>query len=121
MKVPGAVILFLVVLLSASCNQEQPKGFRSLPFFREVIGTQFTEVRRAFDNGLSFDKQGFQLEPDWRVKFLSDDSVRLYNPLEDQSYNFHVHYDHDSVINMGRVWLRVKNVNRDSLKLQLLQ
>ncbi|NEU10127.1 hypothetical protein GZH53_17520 [Flavihumibacter sp. R14] len=121
MKVPGAVILLLFVLFSASCNKEQPKGFKSLPFFREVIGTQFTEVRRAFDNGLSFDKQGFQLEPDWRVKFLSDDSVRLYNPLEDQSYNFHVHYDHDSVINMGRVWLRVKNVSRDSLKLQLLQ
>jgi hypothetical protein len=121
MKVPGAVILFLFVLFSASCNREQPKGFKSLSFFREVIGTQFTEVRRAFDNGLSFDKQGFQLEPDWRVKFLSDDSVMLYNPLEDQSYNFHVHYDHDSVINMGRVWLRVKNVDSDSLKLQLLQ
>ena len=121
MKIPAAVILLLFVLSSASCNREQPKGFKSLPFFREVIGTQFTEVRRAFDNGLSFDKQGFQLEPDWRVKFLSDDSVRLYNPVEDQSYNFHVHYDHDSVINMGRVWLRVKNVDRDSLKLQLLQ
>ena len=114
-------ILMLPVILIISCNQEQPKGFHSLPFFSGVIGTQFTEVRRSFDNGLSFDKQGFQLEPDWRIKFLSDDSARIYNPIERRTYNFHVHYDHDSVINMARSWFRVKYVTKDSLRLQLLQ
>ena len=114
-------LLILSTLLSASCNKQPPKAFKALPFFSNVKGIQFTEVRRAFDTGLSFDKQGFQLEPGWRMKFLSDDSVRLFNPLEDRSYNFHVHYDHDSVINMARVWLRVKMVSPDSLKFQLLQ
>lgn len=104
-----------------SCNQEQPKGFKTLPFFSEVIGTQFTEVRRSFDSGLAFDKQGFQLEPDWRIKFLSDDTAKIYNPVEKRTYNFHVHYDHDSVINMARSWFRVKYVAKDSLRLQLLQ
>lgn len=113
--------LILILLLSASCRQEPAKAFKAKPFFENVKGIQFTEVRRAFDNGLSFDDQGFQLEPAWRMNFLSDDSVRLYNPLENRSYHFHVHYDHDSVINMARVWLRVKKVNRDSLVFQLLQ
>ena len=109
------------MILLLSCNEEQPKGFKSLPFFSEVIGTQFTEVRRSFDSGLAFDQQGFQLEPDWRIKFLSDDSARIYNPIEKRTYNFHVHYDHDSVINMARSWFRVKFVTKDSLRLQLLQ
>lgn len=121
MKQSGCLFLMLISLLLASCKDPPAKGFKSLPFFTDVKGIQFTEVRRAFDSGLSFDQQGFQLEPGWRMKFLSDDSVRLYNPLEDRSYNFHVHYDHDSVINMARVWLRVKKVSPDSLKFQLLQ
>jgi hypothetical protein len=115
------ILTTILVTLSLSCNQDQPKGFHSLPFFSGVIGTQFTEVRRAFDTGLAFDKQGFQLEPDWRIRFLSDDSARIYNPIEKKTYNFHVHYDHDSVINMARSWFRVKYVREDSLQLQLLQ
>ena len=121
MKYCGCALLILMALSSFSCRQEPVKAFQTLPFFTDVKGIQFTEVRRAFDNGLSFDTTGFQLEPAWRMNFLSDDTVRLYNPLEDRSYNFHVHYDHDSVINMARVWLRVKKVTKDSLKFQLLQ
>lgn len=121
MKQFGCLFLVLSSLLFTSCKDQPAKGFKSLPFFADVKGTQFIEVRRAFDTGLSFNQQGFQLEPGWRMKFLSDDSVKLYNPLEDRSYNFHVHYDHDSVINMARVWLRVKKVSADSLKFQLLQ
>ncbi|HUH33807.1 MAG TPA: hypothetical protein VLZ28_07615 [Daejeonella sp.] len=121
MKYCGCAFLILLTLWLSSCKQEPVKAFQTLPFFSDVRGIQFTEVRRAFDNGLSFDTTGFQLEPAWRMKFLSDDTVRLYNPLEDRSYNFHVHYDHDSVINMARVWLRVKKVTKDSLKFQLLQ
>ena len=121
MKQFGCLFYLVISLLLASCKDPPAKGFKSLPFFTEVRGTQYTEVRRAFDTGLSFNQQGFQLEPGGRMKFLSDDSVRLYNPLEDRSYNFHVHYDHDSVINMARVWLRVKKVSADSLKFQLLQ
>lgn len=121
MKQSGFFSLLLISILFAFCKDQPEKGLKSRLFFSGVKGIQFTEIRRAFDSGLSFDHQGFQLEPGWRMKVLSDDSVRLYNPLEDRSYSFHIHYDHDSVINMARVWLRVKNVSPDSLKFQLLQ
>ena len=121
MKQFGCVLLVLCALLSSSCRREPAKATKHPSFFTKVKGIQFTEVRRAFASGLSFDQQGFQLEPGWKMKFLSNDSVWLYNPLEDRNYKFFVHYDHDSVINMARVWLRVKRVSPDIIKFQLLQ
>lgn len=114
--------MLIVLLLFSACNRQSPtKAVKPRPSFEKVTGIPYSEVRRAFDNGLSFDKQGFQLEPDWKMTFLTKDSVRLYNPLEKRFYKFFVHFDHDSVINMARTWLRVKAVSRDSLKFQLLK
>lgn len=121
MKLPGCLLLIVLLLFSA-CNRQAPsKAAKPRPSFEKVTGISYREVRRAFDNGLSFDKQGFQLEPDWQMTFLTKDSVRLYNPIEKRFYKFFVHFDHDSVINMARTWLRVKAVSRDSLKFQLLK
>ncbi len=116
----GAIILLIFIEL-VSCKEKTGPGFTSKPFFENVQGTEFTEIRREFANGLAFNKQGFQLEPAWRMRFLSADTARIYNPLENKYYNFHIHYDHDSVINVARVWFRVKKVTADSLRFQLLQ
>jgi hypothetical protein len=113
-------LFVLTPLLYSSCNQTPPRYSRPKPSFQNVIGTEYTEIRRSFNTGLAYNQSGYQLQPDWKMKFLSNDSVRLYNPLNNRNFNFHVYFDHDSVINMARVWLRVKKVSMDSLVFQLL-
>lgn len=121
MKQSRTIFSILSVLFILSCSQDAKKADAIKSAFADVKGIQFSETRRAFDTGVAFNKNGFQLEPDWKMNFLSNDSVRLFNPLDNKSYNFYVHYDHDSVINMARVWLRIKKISRDSLKFQLLE
>jgi hypothetical protein len=118
----SAYAILIIILLFTACGQKEPaKYLRRVPSFEKVMGIPYTEVRRNFDTGLSFNEHGYQLEPEWKMRFLSKDSVRLFNPPENRSYNFYVHYDHDSVINMARVWMRVKTVSPDSLIMQLLE
>ncbi len=112
--------LFSTLFIS-SCDYSKQQYLKPKPSFEKVKGIEFTEVRRSFKNGLAFSESGFYLEPNWKMKFLYKDSVRLFNPLDNHSYNFHVHLDHDSVIYMARVWMRVKHVSRDSMIFQLLQ
>ena len=114
------LLLGLIPFFNSSCNQTPPQYFKQKPSFQKVIGIEYTEIRRSFNTGLSYNQSGFQLEPDWKMKFHSNDSVRLYNPLNNRNFNFHVYFDHDSVINMARVWLRVTKVSTDSLVFQLL-
>lgn len=81
---------------------------------------QFIEVRREFDNGLAFNKYGFQQEPAWKLYFLSEDSVMIYSPFEKKYYHYPIYHDHDSVFNIAREWLRLKELTTDSLTFQLL-
>ncbi|MEO8795869.1 MAG: hypothetical protein ABI390_10400, partial [Daejeonella sp.] len=111
----------LFTLFISSCDYSKQQYLKPKPSFEKVKGIEFTEVRRSFKNGLAFSESGFYLEPNWKMKFLFKDSVRLFNPLDNHSYNFHVHLDHDSVIYMARVWMRVKHVSRDSMVFQLLK
>ncbi|MDB5133654.1 MAG: hypothetical protein JWP37_257 [Mucilaginibacter sp.] len=113
--------LFLLVLISAiniSCNRTYVK--RSLPF-STVKGAGFTEVRRAFNTGLVFDKMGYQLEPSWKLHFISDDSVEVFSPKMKRYYGFHVYFDHDSIFNMVDAWFKLKKITTDSLVLQALR
>ena len=69
--------LFAIILISTiSCSYHKRYG---LPF-GDIKDITYHEVRRAFDNGLVFDKQGYQLEPVWKFHFVSDDSVQVYSP-----------------------------------------
>jgi hypothetical protein len=86
-----------------------------------VKGIHFTEVRRVFNTGLVFDKAGYQLEPLWQIRFLSDDSVMAYSPKMKRYFGFHVYFDHDSIFNMLDAWLKLKKINQDSLVLQSLR
>jgi hypothetical protein len=114
-------IWFLLVLLSAvnfSCNHNKAK--RGLPF-GTLKGTRFTEVRRAFSNGLTFNKEGYQLEPSWKMYFVADDSVMAFSPKMKRYYGFHVYFDHDSIFNMVDAWLKVKKIDQDSLVFEALK
>jgi hypothetical protein len=114
-------VLFLLVLISAiniSCHRAYVK--RALPF-SAVKGTGFTEVRRVFDTGLKFDKMGYQLEPSWKLHFISDDSVQVFSPKMKRYYGFHVYFDHDSIFNMVDAWFKLKKITTDSLVLQALR
>lgn len=111
-------ILFLASLLLISCSR--PENKKQRPSFEKILGLQFIEVRRAFDSGLSFNDQGFQQEPAWKLYFLSEDSVMIFNPVEKVYFHYPIYHDHDSVFNIAREWLRVKKIDKDSLIFQLL-
>src|ERR1700761_3698047 len=118
MKQSGFLLLILISALCISCKHYQVK--KSLPF-STVAGPRFTEVRRGFDNGLLFAKQGYQLEPAWNLYFLSDDSVLVLSPKTKKYYGFHVYFDHDSIFNMVDTWFKLKKIATDSLILQALR
>ncbi len=110
--------LFAIILISTiSCSYHKRYG---LPF-GDIKDITYHEVRRAFDNGLVFDKQGYQLEPVWKFHFVSDDSVQVYSPKKQRYYGFHLYYDHDQIFNMIDSWLVVHKMNQDSLVFQSLR
>ncbi len=118
MKRYGLLLLILISAVYISCNRTHHK--KTLPF-GTVRGTHFTEVRRIFDNGLKFDKQGYQLEPAWDLYFIADDSVLVLSPKTKKYYGFHVYFDHDSIFNMVGAWFKLKKIARDSVILQALR
>lgn len=116
------VIFFFLCLASVTFScREKTDASRSKPSFKEVIGIKFTEVRRAFDTGLSFNKYGFQQEPEWVLYFTAEDSIKIFSPKENRFIHYPVYYDHGAVFNFAREWFRVIKVNQDSLLFQLLQ
>lgn len=131
MKINGILLFITISALLISCGQNQQKKTkkenikteerRKMPFFKDIVNIHFLETRRIFDNGLSFNKYGFQQVPEWDLYFTSPDSVKIYGPSKQKYIHYPVYFDHDSVINFAREWFRVKKVSRDSLILQLLQ
>ena len=113
----GTSVLFL--LLAASCNRPSQKG-RNIPTFDSVLGMQYIETDRYFTSGLSFNQQGYELEPSWKMYLLSDDSLMIYHPQAKVFYHYPIYHDHDSVFNIARHWMRVKLISKDSLIFQLL-
>lgn len=120
MKVSGTLFLILISIIFFSCQDIGPRAKHTKPSFQSVTGIRFTEVRRSFDSGLSFDERGYQLEPSWRLMFHSDDTVEIYTPAKERFMNYKIYFDHDSVINMGWVWLRLKHTSKDSVVFQVL-
>lgn len=121
MKLLRSFILILLIINCISCRQQSEKTSATKPSFKSVTGIRFTEIRRAFDSGFSFDKRGYQLEPEWKMYILSDDSAMIYTPAKKRYMPYKIYFDHDSVINMGWVWLRIKKVSKDSLRFQVLE
>jgi hypothetical protein len=109
---------FIIPVLFFSCNHVEKKHG---PPFGLVKGTRFTEVRRAFNTGLVFDKQGYQLEPLWKLYFVSDDSVMVFSPTTKKYYGYHIYLDPDSIFNMVDSWLLLKKIDKDSLVFRALR
>jgi hypothetical protein len=122
-------VVFVTLIVSIySCNSkpqqvvsQQNTGEKQAFTFAPYFGIKYTEVKRVFDNGLTFSDKGYQLEPSWKISFLSDDSVNIYSPTKKMYVNLPVTIDHDSVFNMAWAWLRLQEMNKDSIKLEVLK
>ncbi|MBK1439431.1 hypothetical protein JHJ32_05495 [Parapedobacter sp. ISTM3] len=90
------------------------------PSFVPIVGIDFYEVRRSFDNGLAYDSIGFVQEPEWHIKFTREDAVQIYVPGSDSSFNFQITHDHDSFFHFARESWKVIDLHPDSMMLQRL-
>ncbi len=122
----NALIFSLVTIVSVaqSCkpNPQIVKhgGEKDLISFKPVFGINYTEIARRTENGLSFNEDGYQLEPQWRINFVSNDSASIYSPTKGKFINFPLTRGYDSIFNTARTWLKVKAMNKDSLKLEIV-
>ncbi|MDB5123057.1 MAG: hypothetical protein JWP94_1186 [Mucilaginibacter sp.] len=126
------VLLFVFILLFAGkCNRgyrkliaEKEKKVAEAAFTKNLInkikGIKYTEVKRTFDNGLSFSPVGYQLVPEWRISFPSGDSVNIYSPKKGRFLNAPVVFDHDSIFNVAWAWLKLKYIKKDSIQFMVL-
>ena len=89
--------------------------------FKDVEGIRFYEVKRRFNNGLSFNKDGFQQEPSWIVEYNHPDTMLAYSPEKSGMERFYLHYDHGRIYNFARAFFRVIKITKDSLVLQRLE
>lgn len=117
-------LTFCLITMLMACQQEKPvkkeiKDFKS--GIESVKGIRYTEVKRRFSNGLSFDTTGFQQEPSWIIEFYSPDTVLAWDPAQQKMQGFHLHHDHKDVYNFAKEWFRFKSVSKDSLVFQRLQ
>ncbi|HEY9001906.1 MAG TPA: hypothetical protein VIM89_11180 [Mucilaginibacter sp.] len=132
-KTANCLILFVFItsLLSVACHHVTPEekakkdleeqAKKSKLLLKSIQGVRYTEVKRVFDNGLSFNKDGYRLKPSWRLSFSSSDSVNIFNPKRNIFNNAPVMFDHDSIFNIAWAWLKLKCLNKDSLKFQVLK
>lgn len=111
MKRTCLLVLSLICIIGISCNHYKKPGLE----FGKVKQIKFTEVRRVFNTGLVFNKQGYQLEPLWQLYFTSDDSAMVFSPTLKKYYGFRVYFDHDSIFNTIDTWLELKKLTPDSL------
>lgn len=118
----GRVLLLLCYCFSWGCAGSADEEDRDLrrPSFEPIVGIDFYEVRRSFDNGLAYDSIGFVQEAEWHIKFTQEDAVQIYVPGSDSSFNFEITHDHDSFFHFARESWKVVDLNRDSLMLQRL-
>ncbi len=125
------VIFIFVIAFAGKCNRGYRKvlaekekkeaiATRTKNLIKQIRGIHYTEVRRQFDNGLSFSPVGFQLVPEWRISFPSVDSVNIFSPVKNKFLNAPVVFDHDSIFNVAWAWLKLKYIKKDSIQFMVL-
>lgn len=116
------VCFFIVCCLFEGCanrdtsETDDPRK----PSLAPLVGIDYYEVRRSFDNGLAYDSIGFVQEPEWHVKFTREDAIQIYVPGSDSSFNFEITHDHDSFFHFARESWKVIDLHPDSMMLQRL-
>ncbi|QEC75324.1 hypothetical protein [Mucilaginibacter ginsenosidivorax] len=121
-KLP-VLLLTLSIFFNLACKQPpivKHNGEKDLISFKPVWGVAYSEISRHTANGLSFTNYGYQMEPQWRINFVSNDSASIYSPTKGKFINFPLTRGYDSIFNTARTWLKVKAMNRDSLKLEII-
>jgi hypothetical protein len=122
-KTLGLILLLAIAILGAGCKRKgivAHNGPKDLISFKSIQGITYTEVARRMKSGSSFNEYGYQLEPQWKMSFISDDSTRIYSPIKKQLINFPLSRGYDSIFNTARTWLKVRKMNKDSLVLEIL-
>jgi len=128
------LILILCVAICFSCKQNPQKAEagsaketneqliqRTKTTFKNVTGIRFTEVYRRFAGGISFNAQGYQLKPSWKIIFVSDTSVSVFSPIKKRYYDLPLVLDHDSIFSMAGAWFKARKTSNDSLRFQVLE
>ena len=115
--------IYLAVLLgvSSSCYYISKINEEPIPTFTAIKGIRYTEVYRRFDNGLSFNEYGFQLQPEWDIYFSADDSIKIFSPERHKYMTYRIFHSHKALFHFARDWFRVKHVSRDSLIFQVMK
>jgi hypothetical protein len=106
--------------IKAEKAKKEAEASKTKNLLKKIKGIHFTEVRRVFDNGLSFSPVGYQLIPEWRISFPSVDSVNIYSPRKGHFLNAPVVFDHDSIFNVAWAWLKLKYIKKDSIQFMVL-
>jgi hypothetical protein len=112
-------IFFISLSLFFACGRKEKD--RSKISFKSIEGITYLEVSRLQKNGLSYNEYGFHLSPDWKLRFVSEDSAALYSPVKKQFLNFPLALGTDSVFNTAHAFLKMKHMSKDSLVLELLE
>ncbi len=125
-----SILVIFLLLFAGKCN----RGYRKIAEEKErkeqeanhtkkllasIQGIGYTEVKRTFDNGLSFSPVGFQLVPEWRITFAKD-SVNIFSPKKNKFLNAPVVFDHDSIFNVAWAWLKLRYIKKDSIQFMVL-
>ena len=125
MKVLRSLLMMISpVLLLLACNgkpgKEKPEPKTRLDL-SPITGIRYTEVKRRFSNGLSYDSMGFAQEPSWIIQLKNQDTMSAYDPAKKIMQGFHLTYDHGDVYNFAKEYFRFKLISKDSLVFQRLQ
>jgi len=117
----SAALLLIIVITYTGCKDPGRAKEKHLISFSAYNGINYSEVARRQKNGLSFNEYGYQLEPQWKLKFVSDDSVSVFSPTKNTFINFPLTRGYDSVFNAARSWLKIKKMSKDSIVMEILQ
>lgn len=115
--------LLLSLVLFSACNSgtnssnPQVEDFK----FEKVKGIRYTEVRRRFSNGLSFNAEGFMQKPSWIIEVAAEDTMMAWSPQKNRMQKFYLQYDHGNLYNFAEEWFKVKHISNDSLVFQRVQ
>ncbi len=116
----AAFWLFIISsILQTGCGGSS-QSKKQLIDFKPYNGINYSEISRRQKNGLSFNEYGYQLEPQWKLKFVSDDSVSIFSPTKNAFINFPLTRGYDSIFNAARSWLKVQKITKDSLTLEII-
>lgn len=121
----NSYVFALLTLLTVACHRSVTHKAPTKPSaplsFKSIAGIDFIEVRRRMANGLSFDKNGFEAEPGYKITFLKNDSASVWSLDKKAFINFLVFLEPDSIFNVARSYFKMKHMSKDSLVLQVLE